>query len=91
MDDSMLISMMIGIGVIVLVGGVGLVMSGSSATLAEQRLDGLTGQARGQRPRSRLVSGILLAPRPSTWAGARSGPSSFPTPRTSTCSTSKPT
>ena len=35
--------MLIGIGVIVVVGGVGLVMSGSFSKLAEDRLEGLTG------------------------------------------------
>ena len=61
MDDSMLLSMVIGIGVIVLVGGLGLVMSGSFSKLAEQRLEGLTG-AGGKRTREQLAHGILLRP-----------------------------
>ena len=61
MDDSMFLSMVIGIGVIVLVGGVGLVMSGSFGKLAEQRLEGLTG-GRGKRTKEQLASGILLRP-----------------------------
>ena len=61
MDDSMFLSMVIGIGVIVLVGGVGLVMSGSFVKLAEHRLDGLTG-GRGKRTKEQLASGILLRP-----------------------------
>ncbi|MGZ3488598.1 MAG: type II secretion system F family protein [Isosphaeraceae bacterium] len=61
MDDSMFLSMVIGIGVIVLAGVVGLVMSGSFVKLAEQRLDGLTG-GRGKRTKEQLASGILLRP-----------------------------
>ena len=61
MDDSMFLSMVIGIGVIVLVGAVGLVMSGSFVKLAEQRLEGLTG-GRGKRTKEQLASGILLRP-----------------------------
>ena len=73
MDDSMFLSMVIGVGVIVLVGGVGLVMSGSFGKLAEQRLEGLTGgraetdrgaarqrhpaAALGHQPRRRLALG----------------------------------
>ena len=61
MDDSMFLSLVIGIGVIVLVGAVGLVMSGSFVKLAEQRLEGLTG-GRGKRTKEQLASGILLRP-----------------------------
>jgi len=61
MDDSMLMSLMIGVGVIVLVGGMGLVMAGGFNKLAEQRLEGLTG-AGGKRSRDQLASGILLRP-----------------------------
>ena len=60
MDDSIVISLMIGVGVIVLVGGMGLVMSGSFSKLAEQRLEGLTGG--GKRKRDSLAHGILLRP-----------------------------
>ena len=81
MDDSMFLSMVIGVGVIVLVGGVGLVMSGSFGKLAEQRLEGLTGGA-GNGRGSSLPAASCSAPRPSTSAPARSGPSSSPTPRT---------
>jgi tight adherence protein B len=61
MDDSMFLSLVIGIGVIVLVGAVGLVMSGSFVKLAEQRLEGLTG-GRGKQTKEQLASGILLRP-----------------------------
>ena len=61
MDDSMFMSMMIGVGVIVVVGGLGLVMSGSFSKLAEQRLEGLTGVG-GKRSRDQLAQGILLRP-----------------------------
>jgi len=59
--DDMFFSMLIGVGVIVLVGGVGLVMSGSFSKLAEQRLEGLTGVG-GKRSRAQLAQGILLRP-----------------------------
>src|SRR4051812_6195408 len=61
MDDSLFMSMMIGVGVIVVVGGLGLVMAGSFSKLAEQRLEGLTG-AGGKRSRDQLAQGILLRP-----------------------------
>src|SRR3954451_8954833 len=61
MDDSTLLSMLIGIGVIVVVGGVGLVMSGSFSRLAEDRLEGLTG-GKSRRTIEQLSSGILLRP-----------------------------
>ena len=61
MDDSTLLSMLIGIGVIVVVGGVGLVMSGSFSKLAEDRLEGLTG-GKAKRTIEQLSSGILLRP-----------------------------
>jgi len=61
MDDSMFLSMVIGIGVTVLVGVVGLVMSGSFVKLAEQRLEGLMG-GRGKRTKEQLASGTLLRP-----------------------------
>jgi tight adherence protein B len=53
--------MLIGIGVIVVVGGVGLVMSGSFSKLAEDRLEGLTG-GKAKRTIEQLSSGILLRP-----------------------------
>jgi tight adherence protein B len=61
MDDAMLLSIVIGIGVIVLVGGMGLVMSGSFGKLAEHRLEGLTGGS-VKRTREQLAKGILLRP-----------------------------
>ena len=61
MDDAMLLSIVIGIGVIVLVGGMGLVMSGSFGKLAEHRLEGLTGES-VKRTREQLAKGILLRP-----------------------------
>ena len=57
----MFLSLVIGIGVIVLVGAVGVMMSGSFVKLAEQRLEGLTG-GRGKRTKEQLASGILLRP-----------------------------
>ncbi len=81
MDDSMFLSMVVGIGVIVLVGAIGFVMSGSFAKVAEQRLEGLTGGG-GKRTKEQLASGILLRPRPSTSELDRSGASSSPTLRT---------
>ena len=53
--------MLIGIGVIVLVGGMGLVMSGSFGKIAEHRLEGLTGGS-AKRKREQLANGILLRP-----------------------------
>lgn len=60
-DDSMFLSMLVGVGVIVLVGAAGLVMTGSFGKIAEQRLEGLTGSG-GKRKQERLNSGILLRP-----------------------------
>jgi tight adherence protein B len=61
MDETMLLSMVIGIGVIIVVGGMGLVMSGSFGKLAEHRLEGLTGGS-AKRTREQLAKGILLRP-----------------------------
>jgi hypothetical protein len=58
----MLWSMVIGVGVIVLIGGVGLVASGSFAKAAEQRLEGLMGGGRGKQSMEQLANGILLRP-----------------------------
>ena len=83
MDDSMFMSMLIGVGVIVLVGVAGLVMSGSFGKLAEQRLEGLTGRGSESEVAEQLAQrDPPAARRPSTSAPARSGPSSSPTPRT---------
>jgi tight adherence protein B len=42
--DPAMFSILIGVGVVVLIGGLGLVMGRSSASVAEQRLDGLSGK-----------------------------------------------
>jgi tight adherence protein B len=74
MVDPSIVSIIIGIVVIVLIGGVGLVTARSSETMAEDRLTGLLGgrrPARGKKPD--LASGILARPaaidlgRPSFW------------------------
>jgi tight adherence protein B len=63
MDDSAFFSMVIGVGVIVLVGGLGLVMFRPSGTLAEDRLAGLTGARRvSPAKRQDLSSGLLARP-----------------------------
>jgi tight adherence protein B len=74
MNNPMLVSMIIGIGVIVLVGGLGLVMAGSSDSRAEERLDGLTGRKKSSKAKNaELAAGILARPaaidlaRPSVW------------------------
>src|SRR5262249_6859406 len=74
MHNPTLVSMVIGIGVIVLVGGLGLVMSRSSDARAEERLDGLTGRKKsGKAKNADLAAGILARPaaidlaRPSVW------------------------
>jgi tight adherence protein B len=65
--------MLVGIVVVVVVGGLSLVMSGSSDTRAEERLDGLTGRKRRQAKKADLAGGILARPaaidlgRPSFW------------------------
>ncbi len=61
MDEAMLMSMVVGVGVITVVGAIGLVMSGSFGKLAEQRLEGLTGSG-GKRSKEQLAKGILLRP-----------------------------
>ena len=74
MDDATFFSIVIGIAVIVLIGGVGLVMSRSSGSVAEDRLAGLTGGPRVRKVKKQdLSSGILARPaaidlgRPSFW------------------------
>ncbi len=59
MSETILIPIFAGAAVIMLIGGVGLVMSRSAVSLAEQRLDGLTGQSKGKADPS---AGILLRP-----------------------------
>lgn len=72
MSDPILISIFVGVGVILLIGGAGLVLGKSAGTLAEQRLDGMSGKSRGVRPLD-PSSGILLRPQaidlgqPSAW------------------------
>ena len=48
MEESSLVPILIGIVVIVLIGGIGLVMSGKSGTVAEDRLAGLMGLRRAR-------------------------------------------
>jgi tight adherence protein B len=62
MNDPAVISTIIGVGVIVVIVGLGLVMSKSS-TIADDRLAGLTGQRRHKRVQKQdLASGILARP-----------------------------
>jgi tight adherence protein B len=73
MFDAATLSMIIGTVVIVLVGGLGLVMSKSAGSRAEDRLTGLTEQRRRAGKKRDLASGILARPtaidlgRPSFW------------------------
>src|SRR3954463_12899059 len=60
MDDSMFLSIGIGLIVLVIVGGAGLMMSGSFVKMAEDRLEGLTSGRKGVK--EALSSGILLRP-----------------------------
>ncbi len=63
MNDPMIISMLVGATVIALMVGVGLAMSRSAGSLAEQRLDDLTGSPAGKgRGKADLSSGLLLRP-----------------------------
>src|SRR3954447_6935485 len=59
MNESMLIPIFAGVAVLTLIGGVGLVMSRSNGSLAEQRLDGLTGKP---KPKDDPSTGLLLRP-----------------------------
>ncbi len=73
MNNANLIPMLVGLGVILLFGGLGLVMSRSTEAKAEERLDGLTGQKKRKPKKADLSSGILARPaaidlgRPSFW------------------------
>lgn len=60
MNDPTVISLFVGVAVIVLIGGAGLVLSKSLGSVAEQRLDGLSGKA--PRAKADPNSGILLRP-----------------------------
>jgi tight adherence protein B len=74
MNNPTILSMIIGIGVVVLVGGFGLVMSRASVPRAEERLAGLTGQKKRKAKAADLVVGILARPaaidlgNPSFWS-----------------------
>lgn len=73
MGGASMLPMLIGMAVIVVVGGVGLVMSRTSDPHAEERLAGLTGQKKPRAKKSDAASGILARPaaidlgRPSFW------------------------
>ncbi len=74
MDDPAFLSTVIGIGVIVLIAGIGLVISGPKASPAEDRLAELIGGRKVAKPKKPdLSSGILARPaaidlgRPSFW------------------------
>lgn len=73
MGGASMLPMLIGMAVIVIVGGIGLVMSRTSDPHAEERLAGLTGQKKPRRKKSDADSGILARPaaidlgRPSFW------------------------
>ncbi len=68
-----MLSMIIGVGVIVLVGGLGLVMSRTTATRAEERLSEISGNRKPAKAKQDLSKGILARPaaidlgRPSFW------------------------
>jgi tight adherence protein B len=64
MDDPTVLSMLIGVGVIVLIGGGSLLFTRSSGTAAEDRLSGLTGGRRVRAPSQQesLLGGILARP-----------------------------
>ena len=84
MDDMSLVPMLIGVSVIVIVGGLGLVMSRKSGTLAEDRLAGLMGLRRAA-PRQETGpcrAGSWRGRRRSTSGVLRSGLAWCPTPKT---------
>ena len=62
MSDATILSLLIGIGVVLLFGGLGLVMSRSSDARAEERLAGLVGDKRSKGKKSDLANGILARP-----------------------------
>ncbi len=73
MNDPTVLSMIIGIGVVIVFGGLGLVMSRSSDSRAEERLSGLMGQKKAKPKKADLAGGILARPaaidlgQPSFW------------------------
>ena len=82
MNDPTMISIFVGIGVIVLIGGAGLVLSKSLGSVAEERLDGpdrANGQG-GRRPICDRPPPAAVGHRPGR--DRRSGRRSSPTPRT---------
>jgi tight adherence protein B len=60
-NDPMIVSMLVGATVIALMVGVGLALSRSANSLAEQRLDDLTGSPKG-KGKADLSGGLLLRP-----------------------------
>jgi tight adherence protein B len=63
MDDPAILSMIIGVGVIVVIGGLGLAMSKSSGAVAENRLSGLiAGRKPAPAKKQDLANGILARP-----------------------------
>jgi tight adherence protein B len=74
MFDPSILSIVIGVGVIVLIGGIGIAMSKSSGSRAEDRLAGLlSGRRSAPAKKQKLSSGILARPaaidlaRPAFW------------------------
>jgi tight adherence protein B len=61
MDDVTVLSIAIGVGLIVVIGGLGLVMSKSSGALAENRLAGLTGTRRVSQAKKQELGGGMFA------------------------------
>ncbi len=61
MNDPTVIAVFVGVGVLLLVGGAGLVLSKSLGSVAEQRLDGLSGKV-PQAAKVDANAGILLRP-----------------------------
>jgi tight adherence protein B len=63
MDDQAVLSIAIGVGVIVVIGGLGLALSRPAGALAEDRLAGLTGTRRAKKTKAQeSLSGILARP-----------------------------
>jgi tight adherence protein B len=60
MNDPMVISVFVGVAVILLMGGAGLVLSKSLGSVAEQRLDGLSGKVKAAKVDT--SAGILMRP-----------------------------
>lgn len=58
--DPEILPIVLGVGVVVLIGGLGLVMGRSSGSLAEQRLDEMSGRRR--KPKADPAAGAILRP-----------------------------